>query len=370
MNVLSKLLSIALLSILLHNTALYAQQDNKYTVKIEDKPVYFEATGILAPKTVTTLSSKVMGTITKFDKREGENVRSSEILISIDDAEINADLAALEAGLAEIASSKIELGKNLDLTEAGKPAVIAQNNLAISTYQRMKNLYQSKTLPIQEFEKAEAAYKTAASRLNEINAQIEVIKSKYAQIDAKEKQINANITKTKRMKQYTSISSPIDGRITLRQTEVGMIAAPGMPLVTVEEYKNMLFSAVIPEQIINKIKIGDSIKVIVDVVDDQVFFGEVAELVPSGDTMTHTFIVKIALKYDPRLKSGMYARGLFEKDKIKSIAVPSDFLVKRGQIYMVYVSENEFKYVRPGEENGNLTEILSGLNPGDVIIKK
>ena len=86
--------------------------------------------------------------------------------------------------------------------------------------------------------------------------------------------------------------------------------------------------------------------------------------------MTHTFTVKIALAYDARLKSGMYARGLFEKETVKKISVPTDFIVKRGQIFMVYTSENEFKYVRPGNSYGNLTEILSGLNPGDVIIKK
>jgi len=61
-----------------------------------------------------------MGTITGFTKREGEDVSSSETLITIDDAEINADMAALEAGLAEIASNKIELEKNLALAETGK----------------------------------------------------------------------------------------------------------------------------------------------------------------------------------------------------------------------------------------------------------
>ncbi|HPG57871.1 MAG TPA: efflux RND transporter periplasmic adaptor subunit, partial [Candidatus Wallbacteria bacterium] len=190
-------------------------------------------------------------------------------------------------------------------------------------------------MAVQEYEKAEAAYKMASSKMSEAKAQIEVIISKRAQIDAKEKQLMANIQKMKRMKQYTVVSSPIDGRITARQTEVGMLASPGMPLVTVEDYKNMLFSAVVPEQIINKIKIKDQVKVIVDVIEDQVFVGEVSEIAPTGDVMTHTFTVKIALAYDARLKSGMYARGLFEKETVKKISVPTDFIVKRGQIFMV-----------------------------------
>jgi len=110
--------------------------------------------------------------------------------------------------------------------------------------------------------------------------------------------------------------------------------------------------------------------VIVDVIEDQVFMGQVCEISPTGDVMTHTFTVKIALNYDPRLKSGMYARGLFDKHTVKKISIPTDFIVKRGQIFMVYTSENEFKYIRPGARYGNLTEVLSGLNPGEVIIKK
>ncbi len=348
----------------------YAAGTDRHEVKLEDRPVYFEAVGVLTPKTVTTLSSKVMGMITAFNKREGEEVSSSEVIITIDDAEINADMAALEAGIAEIASNKIELEKNLALAETGKSAAAAQLDLASSTYQRIKTLYQSKTIAVQEFEKAEAAYKMASSKMNEAKAQIEVIISKRAQIEAKEKQIQANIQKMNRMKQYTKVNSPIDGRITARQTEVGMLASPGMPLVTVEDYKNMLFSAVVPEQIINKIKLGDKVKVIVDVIEDQVFVGDVTEIAPTGDVMTHTFTVKIALAHDARLKSGMYARGLFEKEIVKKISIPADFIVKRGQLFMVYTAENEFKYVRPGSVYNNLVEILSGLNPGDVIIKK
>lgn len=348
----------------------HAADANRHEVKLEDRPVYFEAVGVLTPKTVTTLSSKVMGMITAFNKREGEEVASSEVIITIDDAEINADMAALEAGIAEIASNKIELEKNLALAETGKSSAAAQLDLASSTYQRIKTLYQSKTIAVQEFEKAEAAYKMASSKMNEAKAQIEVIISKRAQIEAKEKQIQANIQKMNRMKQYTIVTSPIDGRITARQTEVGMLASPGMPLVTVEDYKNMLFSAVVPEQIINTIKLGDKVKVIVDVIEDQVFVGDVTEIAPTGDVMTHTFKVKIALAHDARLKSGMYARGLFEKEIVKKISIPSDFIVKRGQLFMVYTSENEFKYVRPGSVYNNLTEVLSGLNPGDVIIKK
>lgn len=348
----------------------FAADAAKHEVKLEDRPVYFEAVGVLTPKTVTTLSSKVMGTITAFNKREGDEVSSSEVLVTIDDAEIKADLAALEASMAEIASSRIELEKNLALAETGKSAAAAQLDLASSTYQRIKTLYQSKTIAVQEYDKAEAAYKMASSKMNEAKAQIEVIISKRAQIDAKEKQLTANIQKIKRMMEYTVVASPIDGRITARQTEVGMLASPGMPLVTVEDYKNMLFSAVVPEQIINKVKIGDKVKVIVDVVEDQVFVGDVTEIAPTGDIMTHTFTVKISLAHDARLKSGMYARGLFEKEIVKKISIPSDFIVKRGQLFMVYTGADDFKYVRPGPVYNNMTEILSGLNPGDVIVKK
>ena len=86
--------------------------------------------------------------------------------------------------------------------------------------------------------------------------------------------------------------------------------------------------------------------------------------------MTHTFTVKISLAYDQRLKSGMYARGLFVKSRSKTLMIPSDFIINRGQLYMVFPYESEFRFIRPGINEGYLTEILSGLNEGDIIYKK
>ncbi|HNY11450.1 MAG TPA: efflux RND transporter periplasmic adaptor subunit [Candidatus Wallbacteria bacterium] len=341
-----------------------------YTVKFEQTPVSFEAVGNLAPRTVTTLASKIMGTITSVNKREGDEVTSSEVVVTIDETDIQADLAALDASLAEIESNKVELEKNLTLAAAGRTSAEANQKLASVTYERFKKLNESKSISGQDFDKAEAEYKMASSKLNEAIAQFEVVNSKKAQISAKQKQIMANIEKVNTMKKYARMSSPTDGRVTFRQAEVGALATPGMPLMTIEDYKNMQFQAVVPEQIINRIKIGDQVKVIVDIIEDQVFIGSVVEIAPTGDIMTHTFMVKIALKYDPRLKSGMYARGLIFKETVKTIFIPSDFIVKRGQLYLVFSPDGGFKFIRPGAVYENMTEVLSGLDSGEVIVKK
>ena len=341
-----------------------------YTVKYEQTPVHFEAVGNLVPRTVTALASKIMGTITAVNKREGEEVASSEVVVTIDETDIQADLAALDAALAEIESNKVELEKNLTLAAAGRTSAAANQKLASVTYDRFKKLNESKSIAVQDFDKAEAEYKMASSKLNEAIAQFEVINSKKAQIAAKQKQIMANIEKVNTMKKYARMTSPTDGRVTSRLAEVGALATPGMPLMTIEDYKNMQFQAIVPEQIINRVKIGDQVKVIVDVIEDQVFIGDVVEIAPTGDIMTHTFTVKIALKYDARLKSGMYARGLIFKETVKTIFVPSDFIVKRGQLYLVFSPDGGFKFIRPGAVYENMTEVLSGLDSGEVIVKK
>ncbi len=347
-----------------------ANAANTYTVKYEQTPVHFEAVGNLVPRTVTTLASKIMGTITGVNKREGDEVTSSEVVVTIDETDIQADLAALDASLAEIESNKVELEKNLTLASAGRSSAEANRNLASVTYERFKKLNESKSISVQDFDKAEAEYKMASSKLNEAIAQFEVINSKKAQIAAKQKQIMANIEKVNTMKKYARMTAPTDGRVTSRLAEVGALASPGMPLMTIEDYKNMQFQAIVPEQIINRVKIGDQVKVIVDVIEDQVFLGDVAEIAPTGDIMTHTFTVKIALKYDSRLKSGMYARGLIFKETVKTIYIPSDFIVKRGQLYLVFSPDGGFKFIRPGAVYENMTEVLSGLDPGEVIVKK
>lgn len=338
-----------------------------FVVRAVPRAVYFETVGVLAPKTTTTLASKIMGAVTSVTKREGEPARSGEVLVTIDETEILADLAALEASLAEIDGGMVEIDSNLIALGAGKEAAAAQSELADLTRERFRKLRDARAIATQQYDKVEAERRMASSKLDEVDAQAAVLASKKSQLQAKRQQVDANIAKVRTMLGYARVLAPYDGLVTARQTEVGALAAPGAPLVTIENCCNMRFEARVPEMIINRIRIGDTVEVAVEAAGDARISGRVDEIVPTGDPMTHTFTVKLALPQDPRLKTGMYARGLFPKGTAEALLVPEDHLVRRGQLCFATLPDGTRRFVRPGETRDGMTEILSGLAADDTV---
>lgn len=330
-------------------------------------PLHHEAVGLLAPKQVATLASKIMGTVLTVDRREGDQARSGEVLVTIDDSEIRADLAALDAALDEIEAGTVEIDKHLIALGAGKEAAAAMSELADLTRERFARLREARTIAAQQLDKAEADRKMAASKLDEVDAQAAALLSKKAQLAAKRQGVLANIDKARTMLGYARVAAPFDGLVTARMTEVGAMAGPGAPLVTIENCCNMRFEAVVPEGIINRVKLGDKVEVTIDAAGIERVAGTVDEIVPLGDPMSHTFTVKIALPADPRMKSGMYARGFFAVGEASALRVPDGALERHGQLAFVRLPDGSRRFVRAGQSRDGMTEILSGLVPGEKI---
>ncbi len=101
--------------------------------------------------------------------------------------------------------------------------------------------------------------------------------------------------------------------------------------------------------------------------------GKVAQILPTVDQQSRTFIVKVSLS-GPGLKTGLYAKIKIPQGTKEVIRVPQTAIVEKGQLTGVYTVDSQgvvsYRLVRTGKEyDGNL-EILSGLKPKDRIIVK
>ena len=92
---------------------------------------------------------------------------------------------------------------------------------------------------------------------------------------------------------------------------------------------------------------------------------------PSADPGSRTFQVRVVIPNpDGQVRSGMFARVGFQKGERLGILVPASALVKRGQLDGVYVitgGRAHLRWVRLGKTFGARTEVISGLEPGDVV---
>jgi len=100
--------------------------------------------------------------------------------------------------------------------------------------------------------------------------------------------------------------------------------------------------------------------------------GKVVQIVPVADPSSRSFLVKIGLPADARLRSGLFGRAEFSRGQRKSLLIPRESVVERGQLQGVYVlganQIAELRYITLGNPTGQQVEVLSGLQDGDKLV--
>ena len=332
---------------------------------------FYEAVGTIQPRMVTTLSSKVMGNVLEVLKREGDRVKQGETVVKIDAKDVDSDIAGARAGLSEASSMMAELEKGLIAANAQKDQAEANQRMSESNFERSKSLYEKKSVSKQEFEQAETQMNSAQAQVRAAKAQAAGLVAKRSTISARMGQAQAGINKVETIKNLAEVAAPFAGRVTSRRIEPGMLAAPGVPLLVIEDETQLRFEAVVPESLIASVTQGDKIQVLVDALSGRPLEGTVAEVMPSGDALSHTFVVKIGLPFEPGLRTGMYARGNFPRGSEKVLLVPGAAIEYRGQLEGIWIDRQGkpvYSLVRLGRVFADKVEVLAGLSEGERFL--
>ena len=274
------------------------------------------ATGALASKNTSMLSSKVMGRVDFLGVREGDQVSAGRLLMRIDSGEITAQAIQAQA---------------------------AYNNAKVQ-FDRIKSLYDSKASTQVEMDQATLGLETAQAALKAAKA----------------------------MESYTVITAPIAGQIVEKRINLGEMAMPGQPLLRIEDNRNLRLEVTVKEQDILQIRPGQEVKVQIDALPGRDLAGRVAQVVPASDVRTHSFIVKIDVPAETGLITGMYGRALFSIGKHEAILVPRAAVVEMSGITGVYIVSPEgtarFQMVQTGGADGDQIEVVTGLSSGDRVV--
>ncbi len=224
------------------------------SVKVEeakkgDITAIVTATGHVEAKKEVKVSADVMGRIIKLPVVEGQKVKAGDLLVQIDPATYEADVARAEASLT---SAKALLNK------------------AQLAYNRNKGLYEKKLISKEEFD---------LSYSDLLSAQGQV-----AQAEASLRQAKDQLSKT-------TIRSPIDGIITVLNSEegenvvIGTMNNPGTIIMTVSDLSQIEIKADVDETDIASIKLGERVNIKLDAFPDTTIEGVVTEIGNSAKGM-------------------------------------------------------------------------------------
>lgn len=343
------------------------------TIQTDTIPIYYEAVGTIKAKTSTILSSKVPGHIKKIAVNEGDAVSAGDEIVLIDDRTINAKLDQAEAAYESSKRALDEITNSIKQAEAKKDQAEANLSLARTTYSRYETLYQEKATSDQEFDTVKAKLQVSEARVNEAREGISGLMSKKKQVAASIEQAKSAVEEANVMKSYTRVKAPFDGIIIRKHVEVGSLAVPGVPLVTLENPQGFQLEVDVREkEFANKVQLGRNVDVQIDALGSRTIEGRVAEIVPAADPMTRTFKVKIALPDLPGIKSGMYGKAMCFRGEREGILIPTSAYLKRGQLEQVFTVNDDnraiLRLIKTGKTFKDKIEVSAGLRQGDKII--
>jgi multidrug efflux pump subunit AcrA (membrane-fusion protein) len=336
----------------------------------------YEAVGTVRAKNSSVVSSKVMGNIVAMKVREGDTVRTGQVLVEIDSREARVQTQKSGAGLVETKAALEEVDRSIKAAESSQTAAVANRRLATSTFRRYQQLLDRQSISPQEFDEVRARQEVADAEAERAGRLLQSLVARRRMALARIDQAKADLSGSQVYSSFTRIAAPINGIVVSRQADVGYMAAPGAPLLTIESSSDYRLEAAVQESQINKIHLRDQVQVQIDALGQQELVGTVVEIVPASDPASRTYLVKISIALPSGnqqiIRSGLYGKARFITGQTQAITIPRKAVVENGQLTSVYVVDQSgiarMRLVRTGKTYSERVEMLSGLKEGEQIV--
>jgi len=303
-------------------------------VQTDQNNLLITASGKIQASNNANLSTRMMGFVNKIYVNVGDKVKKGQLLLSVNNTELQAKRAQVNAGITEATAA---------FTNAEKD------------YNRYKNLF--------------AENSASQKELDDMTAYFEMAKARLEGANQMKNEIDAQFT-------YANIRAPFNGVITNKFIEAGDMANPGMTLIAIESPKQFEVTAMVAESDISKIRSNSKVDVLVKSMNQSIT-GIVTEISSSAKNTGGQYLVKIALdKTDANILSGMFTTVQFPVKKTATtrsmIMIPTSSIVANGSLKGIYtVSEQQtaiLRWLRLGKTYGENIEVLSGLNAEEHYI--
>lgn len=262
------------------------------------------------------LQTEISGIVESINFSEGGRVGQGQVLITLNDAELQAQLAQART----------------------------RNNLAAENERRAKLLLEKEAISQEEYDIASADFRTAQSQIQLIQAQLS----------------------------KTVIRAPFSGTIGLRNISKGSYVTPANIIAKLVNTNRLKVSFSIPEKYANKVRVGNQITFNVQGVDGE-FTAKIYATEPAVEANTRTLLVKaINSNGGNQLIPGTFANIVFPLETIANgLLVPAEALIPIQNGKKLFVLKNAAAtevLVETGARTDADILITSGISEGDTVL--
>jgi membrane fusion protein, multidrug efflux system len=245
---------------------------------------------------MTRLSSRVAGEVLTVAANDFQRVKAGDLLIQIDPADYQAQVAQADAAVAAAQAALDNLSNQVELqyatiaqAEAAQVSAAAEEVQAHQEQERQQSLSQTEAGTRQKFEQATAAYAKAQADVRASRAviaaqkhQLEVLAGTKKQRAADVLGAQAALTAARLKLGYTKIIAPFDGVVGERQVQPGDYVNIGSNLINVVPLPNVYVIANYKETQLTRVRSGQPVDITVDSFPDERLHGRVERISPAS----------------------------------------------------------------------------------------
>ncbi len=276
------------------------------------------AVGTLQANESVMVRPEITGRITRINFREGEQVEQGRLLVELDAAELEAQLAQ--------ASAELEIAR--------------------LNHNRMRRLIANDNVSQQELDQA-------ASTLKSARANYDLYKERLSK---------------------TRLLAPFRGFLGTRRVSPGDYVQPGRDIVNLEDIETLKIDFKVPETYLRRLSVGQRVEVRVDAFKAEVFEGRVYALDPRVDEVSRTVRVRARIP-NPNLdlRPGLFANLTLVVGEIEhALMIPEEAVIpEQDRMYVFRVVDGTAHRVeiKLGLRKKGTVQVISGLNPGDTVVR-
>lgn len=286
-----------------------------------------DAVGSLVAVRGVTVGAELGGIIREIGFDSGSTVRRGAMLVKLDTATEEAQLAAARADAA-LAHATLQRARALRKGDANTPA---------------------------DLEAAEARADQTAAAV---------------------KQLETTISKK-------TVRAPFDGRVAIRQVELGQVLAQGAAVASIQSVTPMYAEFALPQQALAELRVGQRAQLRTDAFPGERWEGAVSVVNPEVDPATRSVRIRATFtNTDGRLRPGMFAKvEVLSGESRPVLLVPATAVLFAPYGDSVFVLEERNggaggkpttavrqTFVRLGERRGDFVEVTEGLTAGQRVV--
>jgi RND family efflux transporter MFP subunit len=306
-----------------------------FTISAEPLTAVTPVEGTVHAERHAALSTRMMARVVAIPVEVGDQVRAGQTVIRLGTDDIAANRAKAEAAVRVASAARDEAARQVA---------------------RMDTLYAMDVVPLVQRDGARLG-------LTQAESQLAMAQATLAEVEAADR--------------YASIKAPFTGAIVARTINEGDLAAPGMPLLTVEGTGPREAVVSVPADLAPQIEVGSFITVSTS--SGLTAAAGVTAVSSGADPRTRTVQVRASLPAD--WPTGVAVTALVPAGTRMGVAIPQRAVIRRGQLTGVRVMTDAGELIRwirlgrtvaptmTGDDTAEpRVEVLSGLEPGERIV--